>query len=119
MKTVVGWLLVGGALIGCSVRFQTPIVLKPSIPQSAQECSLRGGNWTALGLPGAGVQTCALKAVDAGKVCTDTEQCEGTCLAATDAVDGSRGKGHCSAYLSNFGNVKQLNRGIVEKINIQ
>lgn len=65
------------------------------------------------------MQICDLRAADGGKVCTDTDQCEGICLATKDAVDGAIEKGNCSAYLSNFGNIKQLKKGIVENINIQ
>ena len=95
-------------------------VAKPAIPQTAAECTVRGGNWTTLGLPYAGEpKVCDLKATDSGKVCSDSSECQGSCIALDSIASGVKTSGTCSAYLSNFGNVKLLAHGKVVLLNVE
>jgi len=104
---------------GCASTVQPQAVPKPTIPKTEAECTARGGNWTVLGLPGRQEpKVCDLKASDSGKICTDSAECEGMCMAPTDARVGKRSVGQCSPYLLNFGNIRRLNGGVVEALNI-
>jgi hypothetical protein len=105
-------------MAGCA-QFAVPVA-KPVIPQTEAECIAKGGAWTTLGLPMPDKpKTCDLKATDSGKACADSNECQGICLAPESAQAGSRTKGQCSAYLSNFGNVRQVTGGIAEELNVE
>ena len=121
LKRLAGALvLASAALTGCSQTKSASVVAKPTLPTTEASCLARGGSWTSLGLPMPGKpKTCDLKTTDAGKACTDSNQCEGVCLAPAEAVSGNRATGSCSAYLANFGNVLLVNDGIVEQINVE
>jgi hypothetical protein len=57
-------------------RAETPA--PPSVPQSRAECEAAGGTWDDV--QGLGhVLGCNPRTTDAGKVCTDSDQCEGAC----------------------------------------
>jgi hypothetical protein len=89
-------------------------VAKPAIPQTAAECSARGGNWTTLGLPYPGKpKVCDLKATDSGKVCSDSSECQGSCVAPDNIASGAKASGTCSAHVSNFGSIKIVEHGKV------
>jgi hypothetical protein len=93
---------------------------RPAIPQTAAECAARGGNWTTLGLPYPGKpKVCDLKATDSGKVCSDSSQCQGSCIAPDSVASGVKASGTCSAYVSNFGNVKLVEHGKVVLLNVE
>jgi hypothetical protein len=93
---------------------------RPAIPQTAVECAARGGNWTTLGLPYPGKpKVCDLKATDSGKVCSDSSQCQGSCIAPDSVASGVKASGTCSAYVSNFGNVKLVEHGKVVLLNVE
>lgn len=77
-----------------SGHFPTP---RPQ-PTSEQECVQQGGQWGPQGK--AGLVVCNLPTLDAGQVCTDVSQCEGTCLAGDDLAATA---GQCSPYTLNFG----------------
>ena len=95
-------------------------VTKPVVPQSAAECAARGGNWTTLGLPYPGKpKVCDLKATDSGKVCSDSSECQGSCVAPDSIASGAKAIGTCSAYVSNFGNVKLVEHGKVVLLNVE
>ncbi|MDE2157230.1 MAG: hypothetical protein KGJ32_15300 [Xanthomonadaceae bacterium] len=95
-------------------------VAKPAIPQTAAECAARGGNWTALGLPFPGKpKVCDLKAADSGKACSDSSECQGSCVAPDNIASGAKASGTCSAYVSNFGNVKIVEHGKVVLLNVE
>ena len=95
-------------------------VAKPSIPQTAAECTARGGAWTTLGLPYPGKpKVCDLKATDSGKVCSDSSECQGSCVAPDSIASGSKASGTCSAYVSNFGNVKLVEHGKVVLLKVE
>ena len=46
---------------------------------------------------------CVYPSVDAGKRCTDSSQCEGTCQAKESAKRGSRVVGRCSERVNTWG----------------
>jgi hypothetical protein len=87
-------------------------VAKPAVPQTAAECVARGGHWTTLGVPYPGKpKVCDLKATDSGKACSDSSECQGSCVAPDSVATGLKATGTCSSYLSNFGNVKLVEHG--------
>ena len=95
-------------------------VEKPAVPQTAAECAARGGNWTTLGVPYPGKpKVCDLKASDSGKVCSDSSDCQGLCVAPDSVASGAKANGTCSAYVSNFGNVKRVEHGKVVLLNVE
>jgi hypothetical protein len=95
-------------------------VAKPAVPQTAAECSARGGNWTALGLPYPGKpKVCDLKTTDSGKVCSDSSECQGSCLAPERVMSGTHAVGTCSAHVSNFGNIRLVEHGKVESLDVE
>ena len=107
-------------LAGCAHPAVRVPVAKPVIPQTESDCIAKGGSWTTLGLPMPDKpKTCDLKASDSGKFCTDSSECQGICMASESALVGSRTTGQCSVYLSNFGNVRQITKGVVEDLNIE
>ena len=113
-------LCVGITLAACSQIDSRPVGAKPTIPTTEAECLDRGGSWTTLGLPMPDKpKTCDLKASDAGKVCTDSTQCQGACLAPPGAVSGGAATGACSAYLTNAGNLLLVTDGVVERLNVE
>ena len=104
----------------CAGTRSAATVAKPAIPQTAAECAARGGSWTTLGLPYPGKpRVCDLQATDSGKVCSDSSECQGSCLASDSAASGVKTTGTCSAYVSNFGNVKLVEHGKVVLLNVE
>jgi len=65
----------------------SPPVLPPVVDTDKDSCEALGGKWGAIGLfP---EEVCNLPTSDAGKVCSDAVECEGSCLAETaTAVEG-------------------------------
>ena len=95
-------------------------VPKPAVPQTAAECGARGGNWTTLGISYPGKpKVCDLKTTDSGKACSDSSECQGSCVAPDSVVSGVNASGTCSAYVSNFGNVKLVEHGKVMLLNVE
>jgi hypothetical protein len=104
----------------CAGQRLMATVAKPSIPQTEAECNSRGGNWTTLGLPYPGKpKTCDLKATDSGKVCSDSNECQGSCAAPDGVANGVKAMGTCSANVANFGNVRLVEHGKVELLNVE
>jgi hypothetical protein len=104
---------------GCS-SIPEAKVARPAIPKTEAECVSAGGDWTTLGLPYPGKpKICDLKAIDAGNRCSDSKQCQGICIPPEDAAVGSSAMGKCSPYLLNFGNVRELSNGRVERLNVE
>lgn len=105
-------------LAGCA-HSASPVA-KPVIPQTEAKCIAEGGSWTTLGLPMPDKpKTCDIKATDSRKSCTDSNACQGICVAPKSSEPGSRATGKCSAYLSNFGNIRQVSGGTVEELNVE
>jgi hypothetical protein len=77
--------------------------LPAGAPKNQQDCEQNGGDWGPQGLN----QTlmCDMPAADAGKQCTNSDQCEGLCLAppGVDLRTGTDGFGQCSPRQINFG----------------
>jgi hypothetical protein len=74
------------------------------------DCQRVGGQWTQLGrAPG---KQCLRQTTDAGKACTDSEQCEGQCLAPEGSVDGTPVGGSCSVDTNPFGCQQRLRDGV-------
>lgn len=67
-------------------------------------CQMKGGRWGRVGLNPA--PQCNMPTSDAGKTCTDTKECEGTCMAELSAEDMAKlrrgevilSKGKCTAW---------------------
>ncbi len=117
MMVLISIPLVVGA---CAGQRSVATVAKPSIPQTEAACGARGGNWTTLGLPYPGKpKVCDLKATDSGKVCSDSSECQGSCVAPDSVASGLKTTGTCSAYVSNFGNVKLVEHGKVVLLNVE
>jgi len=78
------------------------------------ECAAVGGQWTQLGR--APVKQCLRQTTDAGKACTDSEQCEGQCIAPEGSVDGTVVAGSCSVDTNPFGCQQRLRDGVASTI---
>jgi hypothetical protein len=105
--------LIGAGAFGAEVR-------KPVVPKSEAECLRAGGSWTVLGLPYPDKpKMCDLPATDKGKSCTDSKECQGICEPPESVAIGASASGACSAYVSNFGNVRHLKGGKVESLNVE
>ena len=50
----------------------------PPLPETKEACLAQGGKWGRLGI--SEFEKCNLKTSDAGKICNDSSQCEGSCL---------------------------------------
>jgi hypothetical protein len=62
---------------------------------------------------------CDVKTADAGRSCTDFNECQGICVAPGGKETGDSATGTCSAYMANFGNVSQVINGKVENSNVE
>jgi hypothetical protein len=117
---VLVWITFPLVISACAGPRLAATVPKPAIPQTATECGARGGNWTTLGIPYPGKpKVCDLKTTDSGKVCSDSSECQGSCLAPDRVASGVKASGTCSAYVSNFGNVKRVEHGKVVLLNVE
>ena len=93
---------------------------KPVNPKTDAECAAAGGNWTTLGLPYPNKpKVCDLKAKDTGKPCADSTHCQGICVPPESAKSGDAVVGRCSEYLLNFGNVRIVRDGKVERLYVE
>lgn len=89
-------------------------------PNTEKECVALGGNWTVLGLPIEGKSAvCDLKTSDAGKSCSDSKDCEGSCFAPKNSKVGNTSKGTCSDYRLNYGNQLLIENGNVISISAE
>ncbi len=80
-----------------------------------EQCDARGGYWGPEGMAQMG--DCTLPTQDAGKVCVDSQECQGWCTASANQLPGSGGQhGHCSAIDHSFGCQRYLNEGVVGEI---
>jgi hypothetical protein len=96
-------------LAACTQPAQRPA--EPASPVASESaCLQRGGQWTQLGR--APVKQCLLRTADAGKACSDSEQCEGLCLAPQGSADGATVAGACSADTNRFGCQQRMADGV-------
>ncbi len=56
-----------------------PAVTPPRSPQNQADCQAAGGDWASFGI--ASTMLCNMPTSDAGMSCTDSSECEGSCLA--------------------------------------
>lgn len=77
------------------------------------QCTANGGTVERRGMRGS--EMCVMPYADAGKVCTDASQCEGSCLAegrADPSQTGQGAKGICQADDKLFGCVAFIKKGV-------
>jgi hypothetical protein len=104
----------------CAGQRPVAAVAKPTIPQTETECSAQGGNWTTLGLPyPSKPKICDLKTTDSGKLCSDSTECQGSCVAPEGVASSRKATGACSAYVSNFGSLKLVEHGKIVLLNVE
>ena len=85
-----------------------------STATSEADCLREGGEWRQLGkVP---VKQCLRQTTDAGKACTDTEQCEGLCIAPEGTVDGAQVGGQCSTDTNRFGCRQRVVGGVARTL---
>jgi hypothetical protein len=83
--------------------------LKFTVPKDKERCEAKGGIWKKMGPRP--FEECNLKTTDAGKVCENSKECEGVCLAnltPEELSQGMRGKlfhrlGTCSDVIKVMG----------------
>jgi len=107
-------------LAACAAPPKTAIASPASSPAEASaepspaECAAKGGTIKLVGL----MQTpaCVIPSRDAGKACTDGDQCEGDCWASPDAVPGRDGKasGYCQPNNMPFGCHASVVNGVAQ-----
>ena len=79
---------------GCTTPAPVSVL---ALPQTEQQCVAEGHRWVCNGIPGEGCpMICVMRTTDAGKICTDTSQCQGACIAS----DQYARNGTCSAQSS-------------------
>lgn len=112
--------LLAGLLAACSAPAErTDAVVPTGGPDRASvtnesDCLRVGGQWTQLGR--APVPQCLRQTSDSGKACTDSEQCEGQCLAPEGSVDGTQVGGQCSVDTNPFGCQQRVRGGMASTI---
>lgn len=86
----------------------TPTGRQPlSIPEEVTIKGCRESGGQRDGLAGA---VCTFPATDAGKICTDSDDCEGRC----EAGDPTAAIGTCSARISPFGCYSEMRDGVAQ-----
>jgi len=114
VSIVIACCLVSACAQGPFVEVETsgaPVV-KPNIPENQKECVAKGGHWGSIVLPGTPPR-CDLKATDGGKICNDSSQCQGECMAPEGEPEGTPLNGTCSEYILNFGCARRVEHGKV------
>jgi hypothetical protein len=77
-----------------------------------QKCARDGGTIRGVGM--FGLFTCVIPYADAGKACSDTSECRGTCVAPEGAKPGSKVVGKCQSDSAGvFGCSSAVKDGIV------
>ncbi len=101
---------------------EDPCGIKKAIPKTKEECLKNGGVWKKLGPDP--FETCNIKALDRGAICTDNSECEGWCQAditrdqLREGMKGKtrKGKGRCSVWRIELGCFGMLKKGVVSVI---
>ena len=121
MKLIAMLMIAFSLLVGCAPNpyarqlDSIPLAKKPVVPTSEAACIAAGQYWTQQGLPG-GSKSCAVKTHDSRKICTDSAQCEGSCLVSDDQPVGAKAIGSCSDWFGTFGCHKFMRNGVVDSI---
>nr|WP_241093703.1 hypothetical protein [Xanthomonas sp.] len=77
----------------------------------AASCAAQGGSMRPLGRRG--LLRCVVPFADAGKACSDSDQCQGDCLVATPVASGTPAQGTCQRDISeNFGCRQEVRGGV-------
>ena len=95
-----------------------PLATKPTIPRTETECSAAGQHWVRqdnFSLEASG-KSCAVQTSDGRKICTNSDQCQGTCLVDNALPIGRPAIGSCSDWAATFGCHKLLENGLVAAI---
>jgi hypothetical protein len=88
-----------------------------------EQCKSKGGIWGIIGL--SKEEKCNLPTSDSGKICSDSEECKGSCIAEVSEKEykSLRGgdskiqrKGKCSEYEINVGCLPFVNKGSIHMI---
>ena len=67
--------------------------------QGKKACEARGGLWTSFDFLENAENECILPTSDAGKICTDSSQCESVCIATdSDLISGENATGKCHGW---------------------
>lgn len=69
-------------------------VFERAVPDLAANCKAKGGQWIKAGR--AQTPMCDIPYSDAGKACSDSDQCQGSCI-SQERQRGKKTKGQCSA----------------------
>jgi len=111
-----GWLSFALLAACAQPQAQAPAV-KLVVPQAEGGCVSAGGRWGPMGVfRNVG---CDIKTTDAGKTCSDSSQCQASCLGPKGSKAGDHVVGSCSAYVANFGNVVTVENGKAVLLNVE
>ena len=109
-----------GAAPVASVTGPEHVVRPAPPPQTAAECSVCRGEWGRHGI--SQTESCNCRTNDGGKRCTDGDDCQGVCVAATDNPEQdvrepgppARGffVGRCSELKTVFGCIRIIDHGV-------
>ncbi|MCX6745658.1 MAG: hypothetical protein NTX00_01410 [Candidatus Parcubacteria bacterium] len=113
--------IVVGVLIFSHAPQSEQLIQKRDInmPADKKTCEALGGNWGKIGL--SPIEQCNLPTKDAEKKCTDSSDCQGSCIAEKSGVDWEkdfRGNiiGKCTAWKITLGCQDFVNDGKVRII---
>jgi hypothetical protein len=120
MKYFGAQLMLVATLAACaSIEPATPANRSFQTPNGRAACLAAEGQWTWPGMPGQGEPDdfqgiCIVELPDAGKPCTSSSQCLGTCRASD--VTGTEAKGVCSTTNYAAGCFTLVEEGIAQAI---
>ena len=85
-------------------------VFERAVPDLAADCKAKGGQWIKVGR--AQTPMCDIPYNDAGKACSDSDQCQGSCI-SQERQRGKKTKGQCSASpAATFGCYALVSKGV-------
>jgi hypothetical protein len=103
--------------VATSFAQQPMLRWKQDVPSTEKECIARGGRWGSVGIPGNPYPPeCTLATSDSGKICKNTEDCQGYCVVPGEispTPSRSYSQGICSDHYPMFGCVTYLQDGKV------
>lgn len=123
LMTLLSLLVLSSALVACNSSSKPdsvdnkPVdiktVDKPAkvIPKDEASCKQQGGTWGKVGL--AQFLACTIKTADGGKSCTDSSQCERSCLTDSGAA-GQSSTGYCQYSNNRFGCFSEVVKGVAQ-----
>ena len=110
-------LFLAATLVACAAPAERPATQGgPDMATVTHEadCMRVGGEWTQLGR--APVKQCLRQTTDAGKACSDSQQCEGQCIAPEGTTEGAETGGACSVDTNPFGCQQRVRDGVAMTI---